>query len=217
MRRQKDLIIAIALVAMILALSLGLGCASSRQAGVGQSRSDQTETTMSTLNSDGDGIPDRGDYCPNTPPGSMVDSYGCRMADNNHDGTPDKFEPRPAGRAKDAVWQETNVFVVKFAANSHELNKDGSKAVYVTAYEYKKRPCRLSLEAYASEEGGPDYNVKLSQRRGQAVAELLVSHGVPADSITMTAFGATTQWGAPEDCRVVRITPPVLDQKLFQF
>ena len=55
--------------------------------------------------SDGDGVPDKYDRCPNTPAGAIVDARGCPL-DSDHDGVPDgidKCPNTPAGVAVDAV------------------------------------------------------------------------------------------------------------------
>ncbi len=54
--------------------------------------------------SDGDGVPDKRDACPNTPPGTPVDSKGCSL-DGDHDGVPDNLDQcpnTPAGVSVDA-------------------------------------------------------------------------------------------------------------------
>jgi OmpA-OmpF porin, OOP family len=44
--------------------------------------------------SDGDGVPDRKDKCPNTPPGVQVDEHGCPL-DRDGDGVPDYLDDCP--------------------------------------------------------------------------------------------------------------------------
>jgi OmpA-OmpF porin, OOP family len=54
--------------------------------------------------SDGDGVPDRDDKCPNTPPGVQVDARGCPL-DSDGDGVPDHLDQcpnTPAGVQVDA-------------------------------------------------------------------------------------------------------------------
>lgn len=56
--------------------------------------------------SDNDGVPDDRDLCPNTPPGSVVDSNGCVVnSDSDNDGVPDAQDQcpgTPAGTVVDA-------------------------------------------------------------------------------------------------------------------
>ena len=54
---------------------------------------------------DGDGVPDRDDACPNTPPGARVDARGCSL-DADHDGVPDGLDrcpDTPAGALVDTT------------------------------------------------------------------------------------------------------------------
>jgi len=54
---------------------------------------------------DQDGVPDKDDACPNTPPGAKVDVRGCPI-DTDHDGVPDGIDQcpdTPAGAMVDAV------------------------------------------------------------------------------------------------------------------
>jgi len=93
MRRQKDLIIAIAFGAMLLVLSLS--CAS-RQAKVMEPQpAVQPVVNADTLDSDGDGVLDRWDMCPSTRllvEGVHVDASGCVIRDDNNNGIPDDKE-----------------------------------------------------------------------------------------------------------------------------
>jgi OmpA-OmpF porin, OOP family len=60
---------------------------------------------ISRKDSDGDGVPDDKDACPNTPPGVVVDKRGCPV-DSDQDGVPDgidKCPNTPAGAKVDAT------------------------------------------------------------------------------------------------------------------
>jgi OmpA-OmpF porin, OOP family len=50
---------------------------------------------------------------------------------------------------------------------------------------------RLRIDGHASEEGTPEYNQALSERRAHAVREYLVGHGVVASRLVTEAFGET--------------------------
>jgi len=52
------------------------------------------EAMPSELDSDGDGVTDGKDKCPNTPMGTLVDSQGCPM-DSDGDGVPDSLDKCP--------------------------------------------------------------------------------------------------------------------------
>jgi outer membrane protein OmpA-like peptidoglycan-associated protein len=48
---------------------------------------------------------------------------------------------------------------------------------------------KIQLEGHTDSVGSDDYNLKLSQERGDSVRTYLVSQGVPADSVTATGLG----------------------------
>jgi outer membrane protein OmpA-like peptidoglycan-associated protein len=48
---------------------------------------------------------------------------------------------------------------------------------------------KIQLEGHTDSVGSDDYNMKLSQERGDSVRTYLVSQGVPADSVTATGLG----------------------------
>jgi outer membrane protein OmpA-like peptidoglycan-associated protein len=81
--------------------------------------------------------------------------------------------------------------VVQFARNSTELDVENKNLMQsiaqvllnADAYEH------ISVEGYASSEGNVSYNMALSKRRAQAVADLLIASGLPADKLSVVGFG----------------------------
>ena len=70
--------------------------------------------------------------------------------------------------------------------------------------EMIKRPSlRILIEGHADEDGSEKYNLELSMRRAQAVADFLISAGVSANRIDIQAFGETAPalQGDDEDAR----------------
>ncbi len=70
------------------------------------------------------------------------------------------------------------------------LNKLASTFI---AYHNDNPNASLILEAHADVRGPLHYNQILSERRGEAVKSYLVSQGVPADAITVKAYGKTKE------------------------
>jgi len=150
--------------------------------------------------SDRDGVLDPADKCPDTAPGVRVDGDGC-PADTDGDGVPDYLDAcldTPKGARVD---DQGCPFVVKpvETLNLHLLfatNKD-----QVTPFHYreldradafiKKYPgYDIVVEGHTDSRGGDDFNQKLSRRRAENVAKVLVEkYGVPASRISAKGFG----------------------------
>jgi outer membrane protein OmpA-like peptidoglycan-associated protein len=118
---------------------------------------------------DGDGVPDSRDKCPGTPKGAKVDADGCEiMAD-----------------------MVINVTAEHFDFDSAEL-KPAMRAVgdeIVAKVKASKGDERLHIIGYTDSTGPEAYNLGLSERRAQAVANWLIQQGIPADHITTTGMG----------------------------
>jgi len=55
----------------------------------------------------------------------------------------------------------------------------------------KSKTWKLEIEGHTDDKGSNDFNMKLSQKRADAVKEYLVSKGVTADLITPQGYGET--------------------------
>jgi outer membrane protein OmpA-like peptidoglycan-associated protein len=57
------------------------------------------------------------------------------------------------------------------------------------------------VEGHTDAVGSPDYNLLLSERRAQAVAEMLMGAGVPADQLVVRGFGETVPLEGSSEAR----------------
>jgi OOP family OmpA-OmpF porin len=146
--------------------------------------------------SDGDGVADKLDKCPNTEAGIKVDGSGCPL-DVDGDGIPDSKDACPTekgtaelngcppatatGEIMDAIQFEFNSSVLRTSAYptldklSSDLRASASQ--------------RVQLDGHASAEGTDEYNMQLSRDRANAVKTYLVNSGVAASRIATTAYG----------------------------
>ncbi|MCC5851348.1 MAG: OmpA family protein [Alkalimonas sp.] len=132
-------------------------------------------TQPAVVDSDGDGVPDHLDQCPNTPRGHKVDERGC------------------------TVYQEVEQRVgsaeirVLFAFDSAEVSREQRVDVARLADYLKRYPtATVEIEGHASRIGAADYNQRLSERRARAVADLLVNtHGIDRSRISTVGYGFT--------------------------
>lgn len=117
---------------------------------------------------DGDGVLDPQDQCPGTPPGVAVDALGCER--------------------KGSITLEG----VNFELNSADLTVDSRPALDRVASDLKKYPrLKIELQGHTDSSGSDAYNLKLSQRRADAVTGYLVNAGVPQAQVTSRGYGET--------------------------
>jgi len=153
------------------------------------------------LDSDGDGVPDYLDKCSNTPAGVSVDTNGCPL-DSDGDGVPDyldKCPNTPAGVRVDANGcAAKKVVVAKEVMGSDALFDFNKFALKTNAYgkldkiisTLKNNPdYSVSVEGYTDAIGAEEYNMKLSEKRAQAVADYLLSHGIDRSRINVIPNG----------------------------
>jgi len=113
------------------------------------------------MDSDGDGVTDDIDQCPNTPKGAVVDARGCYVVDKVYFDF-DKFNIKPEFKpALDAV-----ALVLQ---NNPTVN--------------------ITISGNTDDIGTPAYNMKLSIKRANAVKAYLVSKGVNANNISVIGYG----------------------------
>ncbi len=122
--------------------------------------------------SDNDGVPDANDLCPGTPSTDKVDATGC------------------------SIFTEKEVnFTLKaqFANDSAEIKPEYRAEIADLAAFLKRFPgTDVEIGGHASNVGTPAYNLKLSQRRADAVAQVLSNeYGISASRVTATGYGIT--------------------------
>lgn len=112
--------------------------------------------------SDGDGILDNLDKCPNTPKGATVNQYGCWAYQGDILFDFDKYDIKPAAYP---ILDE---------------------ALMV----YRKNPgLKIEVQGFTDSIGTEEYNMGLSKRRADAVRNYLVDKGVDPKVISTRGFG----------------------------
>jgi OOP family OmpA-OmpF porin len=116
--------------------------------------------------SDHDGVPDNIDKCPDTPAGVQVDAFGCPL--------------------KGSITLEG----VTFEHNSSELTVASHPPLDEMADGLKKHThLKVEIQGHTDSTGTPAYNLKLSQRRADAVRSYLVDSGVNSDQLVSRGYG----------------------------
>ena len=143
--------------------------------------------------SDGDGVVDSKDECPNTPHGVPVNANGCPK-DSDGDGVPDYMDQCP-GTAQGAKVNADGCEIAQnivinttadhFDFDSAELKPAMIEALDQVVAKLKATPGEEKLEVigYTDSTGPEAYNQRLSERRAQAVADYLASKGITNLSI----------------------------------
>jgi OOP family OmpA-OmpF porin len=146
------------------------------------------------IDTDGDGVPDDKDRCPNTPKGAAVDAEGCPL-DTDGDGVPDykdKCPGTPAGAKVDGNGCEiaANVTITTtadhFAFDSAELKPAMTAVLDEIANKVKASPGFETVDVVGhTDSTGPEaYNQALSERRAQAAADYLSGMGIEIGNIS---------------------------------
>jgi OOP family OmpA-OmpF porin len=116
------------------------------------------------MDSDGDGVTDDKDQCPNTPKGATVDERGC--------------------------W--TYAAVVLFDFNKSKIKPEAQPMLDEAVAILKKNPeINVAIDGHTDNTGPAAYNMTLSEKRAKAVMGYLVDKGVNAERLTMKGFGLT--------------------------
>jgi len=141
-------------------------------------------TLICQNDSDGDGVTDDLDKCPDTPKGVSVDAEGCPL-DTDGDGVPDhqdKCPQTPQGATVDEVGCMKQLILnnVEFVVDSSNLTANARASLNQVADALRGRPDvkSLSVIGHTDNTGSEAYNLRLSERRAAAVAEYLRSSGV---------------------------------------
>ena len=132
--------------------------------------------------SDGDGVSDVFDKCPNTPAGNKVDGSGCDLpkAQVMAPDTTVSTAPSKVEAPKDRV---------QFAFDSDVITTDSYPTLDNLASTLKASKEKITLSGHASSEGTEAYNMGLSKRRANSVKKYLVAAGLPGRYIKTIGYG----------------------------
>lgn len=146
--------------------------------------------------SDGDGIIDERDACPNSPAGARVDSRGCEL-DSDGDGVVDSRDRCP-GTARGAKVDAAGCLVAQtivlkgviFRTNSAELAGDSVRILDEAARTLRDNPgLKVEVAGHTDDRGAAAYNASLSQRRAESVRSYLIGQGVAANRLSAKGYG----------------------------
>lgn len=152
-----------------------------------EQRKPEAATIMKVVaDSDKDGVLDDIDKCPDTPAETKVDQDGC----------PEIKEVVAAPKAETAferqlLEKKRVTLLVLFEKNKAIVKPEYSDDIKKIADVMKKHTnLNILIEGHTCNLGRKEYNLKLSQRRADAVKTLLVNkYGIDADRVETKGFG----------------------------
>ena len=180
--------------------------------------------------SDGDGVNDSRDRCPNTPAGETVDASGCPM-DGDGDGVADRQDRCPETPAGARVDEQGCQYIIKETVSVElEVLFDTDTAMVKPQFfaEIKEvadfmtmfPSLKAVIEGHTDSRGSEDYNDRLSQRRADAVQRVLVDeYGINEDRVIAVGYGESKpradnrgESGWQQNRRVVAVLKTVVEK-----
>lgn len=76
-----------------------------------------------------------------------------------------------------------------FGTDSSELSAAYTGSLDAHAALLAKVPAKVQVSGHTDERGTHDYNLALGERRANALARYLVSHGVPSERLAVVSYG----------------------------
>ena len=128
------------------------------------------------VDSDGDGVDDDHDRCPNTPRGARVDANGCVIA-----------------------AQTIELRGVTFNLNQATLTPNAETVLDSVVPAFIGQPSlRAEVAGHTDSRGSAAYNQNLSQRRAESVRAYLIAHGARPEQLTARGYGKSELLIDPE-------------------
>ena len=165
----------------------------------------QDEDGCPDADDDNDGIVDKMDACPHNP--GPIENRGCEIfdRDGDKDGIADSKDKCPAepGVEPDGCPKRYTLVEVKkdrielkqqvhFASAKYRILPDSFALLDQVVQVLKDYPkMRVSIQGHTDSVGGEASNMRLSQRRAEAVLEYVAARGVSPDRLEAVGFGPT--------------------------
>jgi len=140
------------------------------------------------LDSDGDGIPDLRDKCPDTPLGVLVDAVGCPPQPKPVPAPPPPVaKPAPAPVAKEII-----TFNLLFGFDKHDITDEMIPVLEQAKAILDEEPsATFMVSGHTCSIGTDEYNQALSERRANSIKNWLVSNGIAENRLEAVGYGET--------------------------
>jgi outer membrane protein OmpA-like peptidoglycan-associated protein len=142
------------------------------------------------LDNDADGIPDNIDRCPNAAEDKdgYEDTDGCPDLDNDADGVPDSLDKCPTARgaladsgcpATPEIRESLVLDGVTFLTGKAKLDPNSYTILDKAVQSLRDWPdVKIEIRGYTDSQGGAEVNLRLSQKRSEAVMFYFISKGI---------------------------------------
>jgi OmpA-OmpF porin, OOP family len=152
---------------------------------------------VAPTDSDGDGVTDDLDQCPDTPAGTPVDEKGCPIqaaptpVEAPACKQPDAGEPIDLNGCK--IGDSLVLKGVNFELDSAHLTPNAKTILDGVADALlAQQNIKAEIGGYTSSEGSDRHNQKLSERRAESVKQYLTSRGIDAGRLTTHGYGKSS-------------------------
>jgi len=135
-----------------------------------------------TVDSDGDGVPDIYDKCPNTPAGTPVDGSGCPLPVN-------KPDVKVYVTQQDQEVVKEAVKNLEFDFGKATIREHSDESLNKLAALLVAKGFNLKLSGYTDNVGSVAANLRLSKARAEAVKTYLATQGADPSKIQADGFG----------------------------
>jgi OmpA-OmpF porin, OOP family len=161
------------------------------------------------LDADGDGVPDYLDKCPNTAKAAAVDRNGCPI-DSDGDGVFDYLDNcpnTPIGvkvdingcpeiKAETKKIFEQALTGIQFESGKDVIKKSSFSILNQVVNVMKENTdYKLQINGHTDNQGKPEMNLELSQKRAEAVKKYLADKGIDNNRMFAKGYGETIPIG----------------------
>ncbi|RYY35937.1 MAG: OmpA family protein [Sphingobacteriaceae bacterium] len=133
-----------------------------------------------TTDSDGDGVNDINDKCPNTPSGTKVDGSGCPLA---------KPEVKVYVTEEDKKIVKDAIDNLEFDFGKTTIRSTSNASLNRVAQLLIDKNFSLKLAGHTDNVGSDAANLRLSKARAESIRQYLVNRGANASRIEATGYG----------------------------
>ncbi|WP_025144101.1 DUF6089 family protein [Pedobacter jeongneungensis] len=132
---------------------------------------------------DGDGVADKLDKCPDTPAGTVVDGSGCPLK------TPEKVVEKVIVTEEDRKVVNEAIKNLEFDLGKATIRSKSYASLNRVAALLVQKNFSLKLAGHTDNTGSKELNLRLSKERAESVKAYLVSQGANASRIEATGYG----------------------------